>query len=530
MKQTEPMRKKIQFLAGIALIAALAACIKSSIKPSPPKPEKADTTKTGADTTKIPDPPVQVLPKGVFTTIGISSTSWIIAMHSDQPSESIYSNCVATDAAGSVYVLFNYYGLLDLDPGTNTVVGSGYTSRATLAKYSVDGKYLWSKKFNNFGAIYANKLSIDKSGNVYCMLRCTDADLIKFDNYSYTFKSAIKDIGALIKFDTSGKLNWLREIGVDHISRGVRLDDMTTDVDGNLYIGGVFRNVAIFYGNKIDTLVIPPDLPGDYPRGNYIDKGFWAKYNTDGKLLSTTVILPINASNDLGLTASHTCIAVDSKQNVFICGQAYNVHDVNVSRLGDSLQYGKFITKYDKNGKWLWLKGYGGSSAIITYVDFVSMVTDAAGNVYVSGYDGNRRQNNVVYKVDANGNDMWNKFIPTGIDKNSTIMIIDNKDQLLVAGTYIVTSAVSPSLTSNLGIYLNKYSTSGTLLYNKNLLGYSILSYIYLYNAAIDNQGNVNVTGFFNGSIKLLNTSGDPVNPQSDFNNSFFIAHFPDKP
>ena len=78
-------------------------------------------------------------------------------------------NDMIIDSAGNIYVTGTFYGTVDLDPGPGVanIVNVGGDSDLFLAKYDVDGNYIWG--FGYGGSGYpdrGNDLSFDHAGNI----------------------------------------------------------------------------------------------------------------------------------------------------------------------------------------------------------------------------------------------------------------------------------------------------------------------------------------------------------------------------
>ncbi len=78
-------------------------------------------------------------------------------------------NGMIIDPAGNIYVTGTFYGTVDLDPGTGVanIVNVGGDTDLFLAKYDVDGNYIWG--FGYGGSGYpdsGNDLSFDQAGNI----------------------------------------------------------------------------------------------------------------------------------------------------------------------------------------------------------------------------------------------------------------------------------------------------------------------------------------------------------------------------
>jgi hypothetical protein len=435
-------------------------------------------------------------------------------MHSDQVSldeEASSQNSMATDAAGNIYILFNYYGTLDIDPGTGVVPAGGTGLRkATLAKYDPSGKLLWSKLFDTNGSSYAIKLKADPSGNIYCLLSCkNNATYLKIDQNTYNLKYLnIPDI--FIKFNTSGSVQWVNEIGNQSVGypSGILVSDIDIDLQGNIYAAGSFMGELIF-GDSANTVTAPSNVP-------YY---FLAKYNSDGKyVLAKSLFRALTDASDL----QPASITIDNAQNVYLSGSMGELTVTGATQIGN-VEYGEnIIAKFDNNWNWLWVRPD-------QYNVYLILKTDADGNLYSLGSYPN---NTIINKIGPDGTLLWNKNILTNIvpgplptEKDPESLSINSNNEILVTTDYNLSTTLS-----NHGISVNKFNSAGTLVYKKQFAGYSTLDEASIYKAMFDNNGNIDMMGFFTDSFKFFGNSSDPKYSSTDFKTSFFLAHFPDKP
>jgi hypothetical protein len=298
------MSRNILFLVAILIIIS---CSKPNIKP-----DKAivavDTTKAVKDTGKTggttPTTPNQ--PTVISTTFGSSSTAWIMGMQSDAQNidnESLYHNKVATDPQGNVFVLFNFYGTLDIDPSSNVLLGSATENAwVMLVKYSAAGNLLWSKQFTTSGTANALALATDAFGNVYCSIQSYNSSVLQFGSNSYS--PHIPSSTEIIKFAGSGNLVWTVEIA------GSKVADMVTDSEGNIYIVGNLLFPVTFYGSTTTNSF-------SYPGGAEIY--YWAKFNTNGEYITAKTVTVAVGNDD-------PVIAVDQAQNIYIGGLSATVN------------------------------------------------------------------------------------------------------------------------------------------------------------------------------------------------------------
>jgi Beta-propeller repeat len=157
-----------------------------------------------------------------------------------------------------------------------------------------------------------------------------------------------------------------------------------------------------------------------------------------------------------------------------------------------------------------------------------SIITDAMGNVYVTGLFGETvtfgttpltssgLTDIFVAKYNNTGILQWvRKAGGTGID-NSLSIKLDSSGNIYIAGTFESTAtfdltSVTSSGTSD--IFLAKYDNSGTLQWVQKAGG---ASYDYGFSLAVDGSGNIFVTGDFNGTATfgtatITSTGGDDI-------------------
>jgi hypothetical protein len=277
------MLPKIRLFIAVSLLCVFFSCRKTGDIITQKKISATDSTKiTHPDTT--PKAPPITLPTGVATTIGTNGSAWVIAMQTNQQSfapEFSNRNTIGTDASGNIYMLFNYYGAIDIDPGPNVVVGGTLLEHATLAKYSPAGTLLWSKFFDSDGYTQSVKLIVDASGNTYCSLYCTgNLSHVDFDQNTYTVKH--KGLaGLVLKFSSSGTFQWINEIAAETGLGTFRMSDIAVDTQGDVYATGTASAGLLVYGKQLTTLTCP-DVENDY--------SYYVKYDPNGNYLSARLL------------------------------------------------------------------------------------------------------------------------------------------------------------------------------------------------------------------------------------------------
>ena len=327
------------------------------------------------------------------------------------------------------------------------VTGSSYDGNTfddyTTVKYDSDGAQLWVKRYNGpgNGNDGASDLAIDNSGNIYVT------------GYSYDVSTNIDF--ATVKYDASGNQLWaIRYNGPDNSDDSA--STLAVDNLGNLYVAGVsFDSVT---GNDYATVKYGP-------AGNQL----WAeRYNgpEDGD----------EEAFDL---------AIDSSGNVCVTGIGFS-----------GITSADYLTvKYDPDGNRLWVARYDGpqNSDDNAYV----LAIDSSGNIYVTGtsFGGATNYDYATVKYGADGSQIWAvRYNGPGNDDDGA------QDLAIDSGGNVYITGYSYDSNTNYDYATVKYDHNGNHLWSARYNGPDN-SGDYAYALAIDNSGNVYVTGIsFDGN------------------------------
>jgi hypothetical protein len=204
------------------------------------------------------------------------------------------------------------------------------------------------------------------------------------------------------KFDAAGDMLWKRQLGTG-ASDGAR--SVATDAAGDIYIAGWTRGSL-----------------GGINRG-YSGDAWVAKYDAAGDVLW---------KRQLGTDADDLArgVATDAVGNVYLTGDT-----------GGSLGGGDYsdawVAKYDAVGNALWKRQLGTETW-----DYASGVaTDAAGNVYLTGYTGgslgraNRGEGDAwVAKYDTAGDVLWKRQLGTEAGDSAFDVATDAAGNVYLSG------------------------------------------------------------------------------------------------
>jgi len=410
-------------------------------------------------------------------------TSWV-KIYNGLGNGGDFARAVAVDNSGNVYV-------------TGWSTGSGTGPDYVTIKYAPDGTEQWVRRYNGpgNGVDDAYAIAVDGSGNVY-----VTGQVWNGSNYDYM----------TIKYDTNGTQLWALAypgMGSHDMAR-----DIAVDASGNVYVTGY--SVTPPSGGDIDYATIKYDTNGGFVwlqrydgpasgddsasaiavdgSGNvyvtgqikiqssppYELRGYGTvKYGPAGNLIWARWINPPPYQFDYAYD-----VAVDGSGNVYITGKGHGV----------SLDY--LTAKYNINGNLLWTRTYNGPG---NSDDFASAITiDGSGNVYVTGQStgSGTGLDYATVKYDPAGTQLWDRrYNGTGnTDDFASAITLDGSGNVYVGGGSIGSGTGYDYATV-------KYDLDGTQLWDRRYNGTGNTDDA-AYDIAVDNSGNVYVTGHSGGS------------------------------
>ena len=367
---------------------------------------------------------------------------------------------LTTDSSGNVYFSSYYEGALtvyNINGTVATTKANAGSQDGYLAKYSSEGNLLWMARNTATSGNYGVGIAVDLSGNVY--LGGTYGSTLTLYNPAETSNIQLTTVsgpndGFLVKYSSDGNPLWVaRTSGTSYDSGGI---SVKTDSVGDVYSLGINVFAAVTFYNANGTTGGSLSFTGATTEATWL-----AKWNSSGTFQWALRFV----TNDLNTSPGD--LTIDSSANLYV-SSAYNAtmtlrntSDTVVATLSNSGSYDAFIASYTSAGAYRWharIVGTGSS-------DLVAHTNDPSGNQYVFGW----------------------------YTSNITI--------------YNFGETVSNTLT-NSGSYdafLVKYSSAGVLLWSTRIASAN-LDYTYMPSA--DSNGNVYVTGRYEGTCTFYNVGG----------------------
>jgi len=341
---------------------------------------------------------------------------------------------IALDASGNIYVTGNS------DGGSAT-----YSDFATI-KYTPAGSQVWVARYNGpaNSSDSARAIAIDNQNNIYV----TGSSRGVSTEYDY----------ATVKYEPNGNQCWAVRFN------GTENDDdlpeaISTDSSGNVYVTGYSTD----------------------PCGHYDYDYATVKYSTDGDELWVSTY---NGAGNEYRNIDHAYgIALDNVGNVYITGESW----------GPNTYVDYATIKYDSNGNEIWVALYDGPA---THDDFgYAMAIDGNDNLYVTGesYGPNAQEDYLTIKYDPNGNKIWEaRYDGTAeegwMTDTAHAVAVDDSGNVYVTGE-------SWGQETHRDYATVKYNTNGNQLWVARYNGLYTDSYDEARCIAIDEIGNVYVTG-----------------------------------
>ncbi len=344
---------------------------------------------------------------------------------------------------------------------------------AFFVQYDAAGTVLWAQRAGGASRDAAFAVCADRDGNVYAT---GEFGMIAQFGTQILFTPPSTPYGNsdafLAKLDPNGTFLWTRQIGTAKQDGGYAV---AMDPEGNCLVGGSYDRDD--FGNGVT---------------------FVAKYNSSGERLW---FQQFGGSRDSRAFA----LAVSPVGDIFVAGYFTEMATFGTNSVTSAGAQDGFLAKLDSGGNSIWVKSIGGSAT-----DWASGVAISAdGSAYVTGH-GNAGSAQFVSKYSASGTLLWPR------EDGGGAVAVDAGGYAYVSAYTAQTHAVFMPPFYSAPNLISIYSPAGMLVGTVNASGTQT---DYVYSAALDSSGNLNVLGFFNGTATF---GGTTLRSQGD---DMFIAH-----
>lgn len=392
-----------------------------------------------------------------------------------------------TDLTQNTYSLATNY-LRTLVTDGSYLYGCTLTTSTTVYRFlitqsAVPGSTLWSSVMGGGGNDYWNAVACDSDGNVIAV-------------------GSINGYIIINKYSSAGVMMWSKQLGAGYCS------GVVCDSSDNIFVTGAYLGNGDFGGGV---------LPGQ----GYSDI-FVVKYSPTGAHIWSKGF--VGSAEDAG-----KAIAVDSSGDVYVTGFFYaavNFGGISLTSAGGS---DIFLVKVQgSDGATLWAKRFGDAQDVQNDLGS-GVAVDRDGNVFLTGQFGNSinfggdaltsaGQDIFLAKFNSLGTHIWSKrFGGVSRDNGYAVATDPTTGAVVIVGWFRATiNFGGANITSNGldDIFVAKLDSSGGHLWSKGLGDYAP---DVAYGVAVDNSGNIYVTGRFAGVLNCGNGVTTPEQPLDCF-------------
>jgi len=283
---------------------------------------------------------------------------------------------IAVDGNDDIYVCGHFVGTIDFDPGDGVddhTAGSGTGNLAAfLMKFHSDGSYVWGESWDGNDYVTAFDLVIYNDTYIYIsgyFFGTADIDPSEgVDLHTATSGSGNISDGYLIKIDMDGNYVWGRTFGAEGTAYCF---DVAVDGSGNPCASGTFEN----------TVDLDPTDGVQHHTSNGWGDTYIVKFLADGDWDWSVSFGGDSWDQINGMVA-------DSEGNIYANGGfASTSVDFDPDPVGDKTvynqgQYDGFLSKFDKDGDFLWVDIFGESLHDNTW----DVTLDSSGNIIMGGH------------------------------------------------------------------------------------------------------------------------------------------------
>ena len=346
------------------------------------------------------------------------------------------SNSIASDSDGNIYLAGSYEST-SIDFGTGVILWSNNpgTYDVFVTKFDKFGNALWTITHGGILTDKATTISIDLSGNIFMAGSFKSTSIFGTTNILNNHFIGTSDI-FLAKIDSAGILQWTT-------SAGSLSDDeatcMSTDLQGNIYLGGYFSGQNISFGSSFLSLNV-----------NTTSTSFIAKFNSGG----VSEWAKCGAGNAMNKATS---ICTDITGNAYLTGTYFNQYLIFES---DTLFCTNnfsdiFLVKYNAIGDKIWVRGVKGQ-----WDDYpASICYSPLGSIMLTGY--------------FKGTSL---FFESDTLKNSG----NGNFDFFIASLDITTGITRSQKRTEFNLYPNPFHTYANLEFDDELKNLSVLLYTSL--------------------------------------------------
>jgi Beta-propeller repeat len=349
---------------------------------------------------------------------------------------------------------------------------AGSPNRLFYRSTNLKVKQEWKQQFGSSADDTSNGITVDREGNIYA----TGTTLGQLGSSSYGQADAW-----IAKFSSQGTQQWIKQLGTEawDSSKGI-----TTDSQGYVYITGYTC------GSMVGEAT---DKSDDYHKGG---ADAWVmKLDSQGNGVWKRQLG--SSEHDVS-----NAVAVDTQGNVYITGYTLGQFIQNKQQTAKASAW---LAKLNSQGQTLWLQelgvwGWTGASDIALGSDASIYITGSSNGNLLAQSDA------WIAKYDTQGNQKWLKHLCREGESASHAVAIDSQDNIYITG-YIKENSAG-IISGWADVWVSKYDSNGNQQWLKSFGGVNEVD-DSAHGIALDNQGNIYVTGHTESNLGGTNLGGN---------------------
>ena len=285
---------------------------------------------------------------------------------------------VTSDAFGYLYVVGNFSGTIDLDPGasvSNSIASGGNNTYAV--RMDPSGNYVWGRILTG-GNNFASAACVNNVTNVLHITGSFQGTVDFNPGAAFNPLTAVGNTDAfLVSIAYNGNLSWYRHSGIGESNdKQTSPKSIATDINGNVFLTGTMNNASQGPGGNID---FDPGAGIANLTVSDNEDAFIQKFDASG------IFQWVKGLNAPGSELTEG-IACDASGNAYITGSFSGTVDFD-SNAGVANKtatfYDLFVLKLNPNGEYQWVTQNGGVSS---FVKGMSIQIDASDNILTTGF------------------------------------------------------------------------------------------------------------------------------------------------
>lgn len=255
-----------------------------------------------------------------------------------------YLHNIGTDQQGNIIFSGAYYGILDMDPSTNSLIFNSNGKRNYfITKLDKDGNLIWAKDFIKSDLSTSNSdFTTDRYGDIYFVSSFADSIDLDPGPNKYVLNGKPTNKAFICKLDMAGNFIWAKVL---QGSGDINLYQIQIGSKGEYTIIGNFRGAADFDPDSSNTerlTVANPTTDGFVLRFDPMFQFVWVK-----QFESSQNIVP-------------TSLSINKKGEVLLGGEFQGDLDADPNILKKYLLKGRgqvgFIVLLDSMGSFKWAR------------------------------------------------------------------------------------------------------------------------------------------------------------------------------